>query len=365
MSSQIFLIRSIPDIFPSLDFLSEVVFNSELIEQPTNLTIAKTEGVWATCKDNIKTNRKIQTYIEKNYKLVAYTHQSVDYWEIEAADEVEILTDDDRILTAYNVNVEYEEITAQVWRIVITFNLHEPVQTANHLESTRVEQDDHKNYLSVLCNYPVYEYNGAILFNGVDGNDFIFPNENEFAFIEVGNRFYWHSDIREFNESKEDCFEAVCTAKSSTGVTISLKNNLGKDRLSGRIILNNFEGVNSVATAFNPINYKIYTYLQPKFTFETQTSELSETEEIIQTFDKIIQKEYLNVNFYISEENRWLLRYLNFASTLNFYDSKNDVIYNILQVPNCYEIADRDDLIELFEVKFKGLVSNLVSKQNF
>ena len=365
MKNQLAKIKYIPDLFPDLDFTSEIIIKSAYKEIPPVISSAMTQNPWANFDDFVKIQRKIQSVIEKRYSFEFYTLEEVDYSLLQVAENCEIRTDDDRVFSAYDIEIKFdEEKKFAENKITIKFSVKEEKRVVNHLASDIWSDSEYSN-LAVNINNPVYNFYATVGLSGAGGSYvLVLPNENEFSNLEVEDKLYWHSDISDFNNAKENIGLAEVAIKNSTQIVIYLNvTGLTTAEYSGFFTLNNIPDVDDSTTIISAMEYQINTNLTPKTKIEIGENSVSNPNDNLKIYNKLNVQEKLELNLYLKKSEIWKLKYLAFADSLIFTDNNNSETYHIQQIPESFTISDRKDLIDLFEIKFLGIISNLNSKQ--
>jgi len=363
MDSQLFSIKYIEAVFPHVENVAEFVIQSEYRVLPFEIETAMTDGKWAVFGDDLQRERQVQSFVREKMKVSFSTRQELKYQLAQVADFATILTNDGQQLIIYNIELDYSELNDRVWFVEMTFFVHKPNEISSNCESNFVFSTGKYNRLQMRIDKPVYEIFAVIGDVTANGFEITVPNINEYSNLVVDNVFYWHSNIDFVNENKELVGEAKIISKDANEIVIELFYSgvvlIGRSEIY-RFILNNIPDVNNVVTNISAMNFNIYTKFQPRFIFSTILGDELTDGEFLTLPSKIGSQIKLDVLFYVSKDETWKIKYMPFADLMNFIDRKNNFTYKIQQIFNSFAVNERADIVDLYEIKFSGIINNLV-----
>lgn len=372
----VFTIKYMFELFPSIDFEDELVSIQPVMFMGEEYETVATSENWALSYDNVRQKRNIQTLKKYKYSVVFILGRNIDINQCQVA-YTTLTTTAGETFTIRDVEITREKVERSLHYVyTMTFSRYDD-EIINHLSSDNVlafktALTEDVNELSFTVRKPMFQFSSITTFKGTGYDDFLafkVPLTTLTDYIEINDCFYLHTDNLTFEDKKNVLgnylYRCTCYDKDSSYVYFDCsegENVSGYVYTLGHVLIDHepdWRGTSAYVIDKN-YDFVIYTFINPLLSeLETQEPGINKEDGISEN-QKLNYKEKAKLKFWLTPSELYLRKYLQMANAedtlLTTYDS---VLYTPVQMAGITKPVENDKLIDLYEFDLEILYSNL------
>jgi len=374
-----FTIKYLFELYPNIDFEEEFVISQDVQELNVLYESQATKEILPHVFDTANKKRLIQSIKKQQYEVIFILSRNIDAARLSVG-TVTAETSNGETFLAHDIELTHEKVAGSLdYRITLKFYRYD-TDIINHLSSenaliykTGISAVNTINYKVqnpsyVFNNVTVYAFDGGY---GTYGYEIKVSLNDLTDTINVDDKYYVHTNSITYNDFQDvtgtNLNIAVCYKKDTDYVYFYVS----ADEISSAepdIIVNNLildheyeyvEKSNTATVSDKEIEFNIYTFINPLYqSIETSNENIQKKDDLTYT-DKTISYKELLLNFWLTESNLYLKKYLSFASEITITLSDGTVYLPIVKTKIINE-EQKPELIRLFEYSFKAKYEYMV-----